>query len=1044
MDEDRLEVAATGRAAQLGDPYDNNVQGFIKQSKLLRDIFKLASTTNVSSCEHSVEYLEYNGNFEDLFIKLSVDEKLQQNVIGSYDVGERLSLGKIRGALLYTRYVNHVQVDFSNTNCFSLNVLKQTKATHIVTQICSGWQTIILLEYNQRYKYVKFKLLNHLQRIQEMLLDDKDVFIELDPNLAITIVDDKSSKHNISTETFNQVIKTLKDPKKIPDIKPLKFIMISISEFNNMVSTINSENAIAKDQSSSHMYARNYAASQLFDDCKETDILENNNCPQCKSPLGAMMPPSSCNQKTVNQKYFQLQSDAKRQIPTLQSSKKACKQSLGSKTRFEEQLYVPMEIKTKSVKDTFNPTTTGKIENSIDVAGQQMDCKERDNHDLLSNPLSPDGTNEGVYEIILSDDIQSGSDSDNIYENLDCADDDDTYAGVQNFYDAFRDPKVESALNEELNILLLGETGVGKSTWIDGFANYLTYPTLEEAECGETQCPIPILFTLTDENFRQKVVAVGADKNENARKGESCTQFPKTYSFIYNGTTVRLIDTPGIGDTRGVEKDRDNFFNILTHIATFDKLHGICILLKPNNARLNVMFQYCIKELLTNLHKDASRNIVFCFTNARGTFYLPGDTMPALMTLLEDNGSDIIPCKDTVFCVDNESVRFLAAMKSGVTFTNHQQKDFSESWQRSVDEINRMMHRIISIKPHLVKNTLSINSVRYLIIELSKPLADITAHIQKNLQTIEIKRQEMLDSNLGRKELAKYIHTGAFTIMPVPLRYPKKVCFSSKCRVECRDGDKIKIHSLCFRETKPRTIKFINKNNSKCKQCGCAKSEHTVISYEFVGTPIKTFNKDVQKHVKSQAATIETVREYLLQLELEIEELKNEQKQIITTSVKFVCFLKQNAIAPYNDALGKYLEHLMIVETNETTLQRLKRIFDQYIEEVEYYDKKSQAQGSTMKHLTPDDIKQLIDQLYAMKHSGKLIEEAITVVDAAETNAANAREIVVRSRHRAKDLQYSIYAHMSNTNADTSDHPKCLKFEYKSRSGHPLPSPPAN
>ena len=190
--------------------------------------------------------------------------------------------------------------------------------------------------------------------------------------------------------------------------------------------------------------------------------------------------------------------------------------------------------------------------------------------------------------------------------------------------------------NKELNILLLGETGVGKSTWINGFANYLSFDTLEEAELtSEIICPVPLSFTLTDDNFQQKVVSFGADANENPQKDQSCTQFPRTYCFSFNGVAIRLIDTPGIGDTRGVEQDRENFNNILKHIATFDKLHGICILLKPNNARLNVTFQYCIKQLLTNLHKDASQNIVFCFTNSRSTFYMPGDTIPALQKLLD-------------------------------------------------------------------------------------------------------------------------------------------------------------------------------------------------------------------------------------------------------------------------------------------------------------------------------------------------------------------------------------------------------------------------
>ena len=54
-------------------------------------------------------------------------------------------------------------------------------------------------------------------------------------------------------------------------------------------------------------------------------------------------------------------------------------------------------------------------------------------------------------------------------------------------------------IKPELKCLLLGETGVGKSTQTKGLANYFMCATFEETKPGR-RFPIPVFFTITDEN----------------------------------------------------------------------------------------------------------------------------------------------------------------------------------------------------------------------------------------------------------------------------------------------------------------------------------------------------------------------------------------------------------------------------------------------------------------------------------------------------------------------------------------------------------------
>lgn len=173
----------------------------------------------------------------------------------------------------------------------------------------------------------------------------------------------------------------------------------------------------------------------------------------------------------------------------------------------------------------------------------------------------------------------------------------------------------KSSSLKRLNLLLLGETGVGKSTFINAFANYLSFNDMREASGQDPVLSlIPTKFTITDEEGVEKEVTIGNDDNEVFVAGQAGTQYPKSYIFPFDHFEVCLIDTPGMGDPRGLNVDRENMERILTHLRGYENIHAICVLLKPNNAKLTVTFEFCIKQLLIHLEKSASRNILYVFT----------------------------------------------------------------------------------------------------------------------------------------------------------------------------------------------------------------------------------------------------------------------------------------------------------------------------------------------------------------------------------------------------------------------------------------------
>jgi GTP-binding protein EngB required for normal cell division len=269
----------------------------------------------------------------------------------------------------------------------------------------------------------------------------------------------------------------------------------------------------------------------------------------------------------------------------------------------------------------------------------------------------------------------------------------------------------------DINVLLVGETGVGKSTFINALANYMRFESLKQTGESDPIVLIPTSFFVTTRtikrantritDFNEIIIRFGKpDPNElHNDQGQSVTQQCKSYSIpINHHTKLNIIDTPGIGDTRGLKQDKVNIQNILSYVQKLTHLNAICILLKPNVERLHVSFRLCLTQLFNILHSNVRKNIVFGFTNARSTLYMPGNTGPLLDEMLKQiPGDRVVFNKSNTFCFDSESFRFLAATKQGIKFSEQQDREYQESWTRSAIETERFYKYIRSLKACFIK-----------------------------------------------------------------------------------------------------------------------------------------------------------------------------------------------------------------------------------------------------------------------------------------------------------------------------------------------------
>jgi hypothetical protein len=355
--------------------------------------------------------------------------------------------------------------------------------------------------------------------------------------------------------------------------------------------------------------------------------------------------------------------------------------------------------------------------------------------------------------------------------------------------------------SREINILLLGQTGVGKSTFINGLVNYLCNDTLEDAVKDPLQSVIPSSFSFTDDDgFEQRTIKIG-EINEHEKfneNGESCTQQCRSFVFPVGDRNLRIIDAPGIGDTRGLDQDAHNFHDILTYISQYEHLNAICILLKPNEERLNILFKFCINELLRHIHKSASENIIFVFTSARSTFFKPGGTSKILRALLDQHKreQDIeVPfTRENTFLLDNESFRYLALRRNGIQLSAEQTVSYQNSWDHTIKEYAKLIGHIVTRPLHGVSNTLSLNEAEQLVRKLTRPIAETAKLIEQNIQLAQQHKQNVLQNpQIASQGLPQN------EVRILRLNHPRTVCVNKKCcrTITVNNEEKIEYFSKC-------------------------------------------------------------------------------------------------------------------------------------------------------------------------------------------------------------------------------------------------------
>ncbi|CAG8840300.1 35678_t:CDS:1, partial [Racocetra persica] len=168
----------------------------------------------------------------------------------------------------------------------------------------------------------------------------------------------------------------------------------------------------------------------------------------------------------------------------------------------------------------------------------------------------------------------------------------------------------------------------------------------------------------------------------------------------------------------------------------------------------------------------------------------------------------------------------------------------------------------------------------------------------------------------------------------------------------------------------------------KCKPCGCTAKNHKIIFYKSISEYTKIIDEYIEYKISINKIDQIYKQDCIDILEKQIDQLKKQQNIVGEIIPQFAQFLKQNAIAVYNDAYVEYLDHIIRLERQKAStsenynnkilegLDEVKRIYNERMKIIEEMIKDNDPASCS---LSPEDIIKLENKLYNLPNFGNYL-----------------------------------------------------------------------
>lgn len=373
---------------------------------------------------------------------------------------------------------------------------------------------------------------------------------------------------------------------------------------------------------------------------------------------------------------------------------------------------------------------------------------------------------------------------------------------------------------------------------------------------------------------------------------------------------LNIIDTPGFGDTRGIERDQGTIDQIRELFSeTGNKgvlyLDAVCFIVKAPDARLTVSQRYIFSSIMSLFGKDIESNICTLITFADGA------EPPVLASLKEAD----LPFGSTFQF--NNSALYAENKKLASTSLSPMFWDMGcKSFQKFFDEINHFQTRSLSQTKDVLQERDQLKNI----------IAGILPQVKAGLMKLSELREEILIFKKHKDDIEnnkdfEYEVEETIQVM-VQLAQGHHVTNCIQCNFTCHDDCQI-----ADDDNKSRCCAM---KDGFCTVCSkkCKWNDHKNRPYKFdyvVKTVKKTYTEMKQKYEKAIGSKL-THESFIEELSYDIESLFNCVNERMTRMNRCKTRLKEIALRPDPLSTVEHLDLMIQAENHEKQPGYKKRI----------------------------------------------------------------------------------------------------------------------